>query len=102
MMPTDPKQKRETDKAYLAYITRQPCIVNNHECCGDVVYHHTVSVGAGGSDYLAIPVCVAHHIPGVHTLGKDTFQKKYNINFDKEIIQLLINFIKLKTVDNLG
>jgi len=93
-MPPMPKQTREVDKAYLKYIRSQPCIINNSECYGEIVYHHTISVGAGGPDHLSIPVCVAHHIPGVHALGKETFQKKYNVEFDKEIIRLLIGYIK--------
>lgn len=89
-----PKNKRETDKAYLAYIREQPCLVWN--CPNKSATHHDPSVGAGGSDYTALPLCSrVHHVPGVHAMGKDTFQKRYNINFDKERIRLLIGYIKL-------
>ena len=89
-MSANPKILRETDKEYLEYIRCQPGLVEGE----DIVAHHTVAVGAGGSDYLTVPIPIKHHIPGVHTMGKDTFQKTYNINFDKEIIKLLISYIK--------
>ena len=92
------KQKRETDKKYLEYIRTLPCVVGDSECCGDIAAHHTVSVGSGGSDYLTIPLCVRHHIPGVHVMGKDTFQEFYNLDFKKIIIDCLIGH--LKEVDN--
>ena len=89
-MPSKSKPIRETDKDYLEYIRNEPGLVEGD----DIVAHHTVSVGAGGSDYLAVPLPFKHHTPGVHSMGKATFQKEYNINFDKEIIRLLIKYIK--------
>lgn len=97
MIKTFEKQKREIDEDYLKYIRTLPCVVGDSGCCGDVVAHHTVAVGSGGSDYLSIPVCVRHHIPGVHTEGKDTFQKHHGLCFDRIIIDLLIKYIK--TID---
>lgn len=85
-----PKIKREIDKDYLNYIRHEPGLIEGNS----IEAHHTISVGAGGSDYLAVPIPSKHHKPGIHTMGKDTFQKKYNINFDKEIIRLLIGYIK--------
>jgi len=89
-MPANPKIIREEDKEYLAYIRKQPGLVEGT----DIVAHHTISVKAGGSDYLTVPLPIKHHIPGVHQMGKDTFQELYNINFDKKIIRLLIGYIK--------
>ena len=90
-----PKPLRVKDKAYLAYITTQPwlCIgTRGHVCVGDVVYHHTVTRKAGGSDYLAVPLCGSAH-PECHTIGRDTFQQKYNLDFRDEIIRLLSKYI---------
>lgn len=84
-----PKPKRHKDKKYLEWILTQPCIVDNCECLGDIIYHHTVTVGAGGSDKEAVPLCKRHHIPGVHSMGKKTFQEKYGINFKLEILRLI-------------
>lgn len=82
----NPKIKRQEDKAYLEYIRNQKCLVNDPECLGDITYHHT---HGKVFDYLTVPLCVRHHIPGVHTLGTDTFQKWYMIDFQIEIIRLL-------------
>jgi len=90
---THEKPIRETDKDYLAYIKSQPCLVLNSECIGDIVAHHTLSRGSGGSDYGAVCLCMNHH-NNVHSLGKKTFQELYNINFNKEIIRLLVGYIK--------
>lgn len=88
-MISNQKQKRLVDKTYLKYIRHQPCLINNLDCIGDVVYHHTVSVGAGGSDYLTVPLCHRHHVPGVHLMGTVTFQGMHEIDFNNEIIRLL-------------
>lgn len=88
-----PKPKREVDKTYLQYIREQPCLV--WDCPNKSVAHHDPSVGAGGSDYLSLPLCVDHHIPGVHQMGKGLFQKKYRIDFNRERVRLLIGYITL-------
>ena len=90
---THEKSVRETDEDYLAYIKSQPCLVWNNECIGDITAHHTITVGAGGKDYLAIPLCMRHH-NDVHSMGLMTFQELYNIDFNKEIIRLLIGYIQ--------
>ena len=55
-----PKPKRYQDKAYLAYIRKQACVILG--CRSRPVYpHHTISRGAGGSDLLTLPVCLEHH-----------------------------------------
>jgi len=74
------RMSREVDKKHLAKIRKQPCLVRNEECFGNVVAHHTISVGAGGSDKDTAPLCIRHHSE-VHTIGKLTFQKKYKISF---------------------
>lgn len=87
-----PKNKRETDKAYRKYIERQLCIVG-FDCLGDAISHHIETVGSGGSDYSCINLCMKHHNE-VHTIGKDTFQKKYRIDFNRERVRLLIGYIR--------
>lgn len=85
-----PKLKREVDKAYLRYVREQPCIISSQKA----EPHHTVSVGAGGSDYLSVPLSHILHVE-CHAIGKDTFQEKYGVSFDKEIIRLLTNYIRI-------
>jgi len=95
------KPKREIDKDYLKWIRQQPCLVSIGRCgigCGcegEITAHHDPTIGAGGSDFNALPFCLAHHIPGVHSMGKKTFQEIYNIDFNRERVRLLKNYIIL-------
>lgn len=82
------KQKRTVDKKYRAWIRTQPCLISNAECLGDIACHHTVTVGAGGSDYLSIPLCTHHH-QLLHQIGRYSFQSLFSISFTTRIIQLL-------------
>ena len=88
-----PKIKREIDKDYLAFIRKQPCLVSL--CPHKSFAHHDPSVGAGGSDYTTLPLCHNHHIGfGVHDMGRESFQKRHGLDFEKEKIRLLIKYIK--------
>jgi len=89
-----PKQKREIDKKYLAYIRKQPCLV--YPCPFKSSAHHDPSKGSGGSDYETLPLCEegGHHIEGVHKLGRETFQKKLGLDFDADRIRLLMGYIE--------
>ena len=91
-MPEDPKNKREIDKEYLKFIRKHSCLCGVG-CMGRVEAHHTTTRGAGGSDYKALPLCAKHH-SAAGGYGKDTFQNRYFMDFDKEIIRLLIEHIK--------
>lgn len=86
-MPANPKTKRTVDKKYLKWIRTQPCLVADAECYGDIVYHHTVSVGAGGSDLDTVPLCKLHHYM-VHSVGSKTFQEIHEVDFKVEIEKL--------------
>ena len=86
-----PKPLRVKDRAYLKYIESQACLVCDR-CYGDVVAHHVKTVGSGGSDYGATPLCGNHH-EEIHRIGRDTFQQKYNLDFRDEIIRLLSKYI---------
>lgn len=55
-----PKPKRFKDSRYLEHIRAQPCCYcfappKNHP-------HHVISVGAGGGDHYAIPLCWQCHV----------------------------------------
>lgn len=84
-MKSIPKQPRETDKDYLAFIRAQPCLVSDFDCIGDIVYHHTKGKMF---DYHTVPLCTRHHVLGVHSMGCQTFQDIYGIDFKKEIERL--------------
>ena len=81
------KPKREVDTPYTEFIKTQPCLIGVG-CIGQIINHHTKTKGSGGSDREQVPLCGGRHHPEVHTIGRDTFQKKYNINFGEEIKRL--------------
>lgn len=87
------KPKRYENKAYVEYIKQQPCcvtsmmIVNQDSGKIESDPHHTTSKGAGGSDLACVPLLHELH-QECHTIGTETFQKKYNIDF--ELIQLAL------------
>jgi len=88
-----PKPKREKDEAYLKYIKGLPCACRDHTCTGDVVPHHTTTKGAGGSDYLTIPLCYTHH-SRIHNEGRIHFQFYCHVVLEDEIQKNLIGYIR--------
>lgn len=59
LVQTHPKPRRHVDKAYLAYIRKQPCCLCHAR--GPSIPHHVISRGAGGSDRHTVPVCWICH-----------------------------------------
>ena len=79
------KPKRYENKEYREYIKAQPCCVTGQL---NVDPHHTKSVGSGGSDLSMVPLIHRLH-QECHSIGQDTFQDKYNVNFDEIRLRLL-------------
>ncbi len=77
-----PKPKREIDKKYLEYIKTLPCACKDETCVGEIAPHHTTTKGAGGSDYLTVPLCAKHHTQ-CHDMGRYSFQRKLGVSFDE-------------------
>lgn len=86
-----PKPVRLKDKDYLAWVRRQPCLV-------DYVVaeaHHTVTRGAGGSDYRSVPLCFRHH-KECHRVGRSSFEARHRLDFTEEVIRLMEIFISAR------
>ena len=89
------KPKRYENKAYIEYIKQRPCCVTSmmivNQDSGEIESdpHHTETGGMGtkGSDLSCVPLLHELH-QECHTIGRETFQKKYNIDF--EFIQLAL------------
>lgn len=73
------KIQPERDSKYLAWIKELPCIICKYPHSDP---HHSETGGKGtkASDYTCLPLCHIHH-QMVHTYGKQTFQKEFNIDF---------------------
>ena len=96
------KEKRFSSEEYKSFIRKLQCCVSN---CSrrrnsknnkpEVDPHHTKSVGSGGSDLTCVPACDRHHTES-HTIGQDTFQERYDIDFKEIQIECLKQFIESK------
>jgi len=92
-MVADPKPTRETNKNYLAYIKTLHCLCKNSACTGDIAPHHVFTRGSGGSDYETIPLCAYHHNEA-HNTGRNTFARKYIMDYTEEFLRCLVGYIK--------
>jgi len=65
-----PKPERIKDPELRKEVAQEPCACRDG-CSGDVVAHHVTSKGSGGDDVRRnlMPLCIIHHVPGVHTKG---------------------------------
>ena len=87
-VPAFPKPSRLKDKDYIDWLRRRPCLV-----CGAVAQaHHTVTKGAGGSDYRTVPLCWTHHAD-LHGQGEKYFEEEYLVDLKDEIIRSLEAYI---------
>lgn len=62
-----PKPKRFECPEYLSFVRQKTCEFLSYRvgqlpvCFGPVVPHHMKTVGSGGSDLTAVPLCDKHH-----------------------------------------
>ena len=93
------KPKRYENKVYVEYIKQQPCCVTGmmimNQDTGNIESdpHHTKSKGAGGSDLSCVPLLHELH-QECHSIGQNTFQEKYNIDFKDIQIKCMQRFIE--------
>lgn len=87
-----PDPDKVDSKGHLQFLrTRFDCAVagkirpgeRHHLACGGKMHaHHVRTVGAGGGDNEAVPLCAVHHSQ-IHTLGWRTFGAAYGVNLPK-------------------
>ena len=80
---------REQSPEYLAYIRARKCCV----CFGPSDVHHLRTVGAGGSDYTAVPLCRVHHTEW-HQMGDKKFLETHGVNLWKEALANLLDWLR--------
>ncbi len=85
-----PRRGRVVDKAYLAFIAEQPCIV-----CGGwpVTVHHHRTLGSPKDDTRTLPLCDPHHMiqwgpESIEAMGKAKFQESHGVDLEAEITRL--------------
>ena len=85
-----PKNKPWRSNAYLRYIRQQPCVVCGHTL---TQAHHVKTVGSGGGDNWAIPLCISCH-QMIYLVGRDTFFERHNINIQQELFNMVAGYLK--------
>jgi len=72
------KPERRIFQVHQAFVRRHSCSVPG--CQGlPIEFAHATSRGAGGHDRTGFSCCTEHHVEQ-HTIGIETFQRKYNID----------------------
>lgn len=92
-----PKPQRTRDREYLNFLKILKCTINDGDCLRRTESdpHHVRTVGAGGSDYDAIPLCRFHHVK-IHSMGVESFKQRYHLNYEVISRQLLDAFQRTK------
>jgi hypothetical protein len=102
-----PKPVRMEDPEYQRFIRRQPCV--NDGTAAEAA--HIIPAGHGKtgskvSDYRLVPLCARCHRVGarsLHYLGRERFEKYWNIDLDLVQIQYLEMYVSaLKDGTDLG
>lgn len=92
-----PRRGRVVDKAMLAFIHTQPCLLSlrnpdTHRCNGRLTAHHVRKFGSGRDDTRTIPLCVGAHLHdgsavSIERLGKSKFERFHDVDLEKELIR---------------
>lgn len=85
------KPKRTENREYLDWVKSQPCVVG-HGCYGPTDPDHLKTVGSGGTDYSAIPMCRKHHTDR-HQYGRVKFERETGVDMWHEAWGLLHQWI---------
>lgn len=90
----NPKPVTFRSKKYHQFVKTLDCCVNDGNCQGDTVPHHTSTGGTGmkGSDLDEIPLCHYHHDEH-DRMGKLSFYDDNNIDRWKCVADTLKKFI---------
>ena len=88
-----PRRGRVVDKAFMAWMHTQPCLVRGlfgtSPCSGPITFHHLRSLGGQKNDQVGLPLCEAHHLhdagpDAIHRLGKWRFAERFALDLDLE------------------
>ena len=85
---TDKKPDRVDCRPHLQWVRGfNCCVAKSGGCNGKIQSHHCKTVGSGGGDNYAVPLCATHHTEW-HNLGRRTFDRKYNVNLASTAMEL--------------
>lgn len=88
-----PRRGRVVDKAYLAWMATQPCMVTGEM---PVTIHHVRRFGSPKDDHRTVPLVarlhmLTHEVPGQPCVerGKKVFEAFYNVDLEAAIVVYL-------------
>jgi len=92
-MPPHPRREKYVDERYLQWIRDQASIVSQSPAPSDP--HHVWGSGAKEkrNDYMAVPLTRFEH-QLYHSIGHKSFEERFNLKFEEEIIRLLIRYLR--------
>ncbi len=84
-----PRRGRIVDKAYMAFIAEQPCIVSGERS----TVHHVRSYGSPKDDLRTLPLAPRYHMvqwgpESIEALGKKRFEERHGVDLEAEITRL--------------
>jgi len=87
-----PKYKRCKNPKYERFVKEKACVI-----CGKSPVHGHHTDHARRCSVMLIPLCPEHHLPGFpdsyHTLEREKFETRHNINCDWICLNLLSEFL---------
>ena len=89
-----PKKRKERDTAYMTWIKTLPCMVTGTVNPKTVDAHHHIRKSQGGSDRTCVPLLHELHME-LHTIGVETFENKYDLDFEATVKRLNATYDKL-------
>lgn len=80
-------------KRYMSFIRIQECVISGCKLkqCDP---HHTYTAGKSlkATDLCCIPLCRQHHHE-IGSIGRESFENKYNVDISRELIKCLMKYI---------
>lgn len=91
-----PKAHTWKSRKYRQWVSDMPCMVCGSAPPSDP--HHVVIPGNSGmgqkpSDFWCVPLCHEHHTE-LHSQGRDTFERKYQISLPFLVMKICQGWIK--------
>ena len=84
-----PRRGRLTDKAYLAWMAKQACMISG----GRATVHHVRRCGEPKDDRRTLPLAPEYHMiqngprTSIEALGKAKFERRYRVNLEAAIVR---------------
>lgn len=89
-----PRRGRGVDKAYLAWMAAQPCMISGRRA----TVHHVRFCGSLKDDRRTLPIAPEYHLiqhgpkTSIEALGKVKFERRYRVNIEEKIREYNLSY----------